>query len=164
MNTFYKDLNYSLDITRNEDFDKFYYKTWGNQIKFIEYMDFETHKQEQLKGIDKRIILKNGAVITIDEKVRRIDYKDIFIELISNTKTGKWGWLYYTTSDYIMYYIEPTRKVYRIPFELLKLAWIENKAVWLKKYKIQCCNLSKGICIPTAILLNSMSGQMVSTY
>lgn len=131
-------------------------------------MDYKTNKQEQLKGIDKKIFLKNGKAVTIDEKVRRVSYPDIFIELISNTKTGKLGWLYYTTSDYIMYYIEPTRKAYLLPFELLKMAWIENKVLWQKDYKLkECINgnySSKGICIPIQILLKSISEQMVKTY
>lgn len=108
-NNFNIDLQYSLDLTRNEDFDKFYHSIWKNQISLIEYMDFKTHKQEQLKGIDKKIILNNGKVITIDEKCRRKDYGDIFIELRSNTKTNKPGWLYYSTCDYIMYFTELKR-------------------------------------------------------
>ena len=167
-NNFNIDLQYSLDITRNEDFDKFYHSIWRNQIKEIKYMDFKIYKQDQLKGIDKRIILKTGGEVTIDEKCRRKDYGDIFIELVSNTETKKLGWLYYSTCDYIMYFTEPTRKVYLLPFELLKMAWIENKVLWQQQYKIrECVNKgynSKGICIPTSILLNSISKQTIKTY
>jgi hypothetical protein len=168
MNNFNTDLEYSLDISRNKDFDKFYYDIWQGQIKDIEYMDYETHKEEQLKGIDKKLILKNGKAVTIDEKCRRENYNDFFIELVSNTKTKKLGWLYYSTCDYIVYYVEPIRKAYLLPFELLKMAWIENKVEWKKKYPIrQCLNkgyISKGICIPTSILLDSISSQITKKY
>ena len=168
MNNFKMDLEYSLEISRNESFDKFYHDIWKDQISTIEYMNFETHKEEQLKGIDKRIILKNGKFVTVDEKCRRKDYGDFFIELISNTKSKKLGWLYYSTCDYIMYFIEPTRKAYLLPFELLKMAWIENKMIWQKNYKLkECINgsySSKGICIPTKILLPAIAKQMEKIY
>lgn len=166
MNTFIKDLEYSLDIGRGKDFDKFYYDTWP--VRLIEPMDYSMNKAEQLKGIDKKIYLENGRILTIDEKIRRKYYGDIFLELVSNTRTNKKGWLFYSVSDFTVYYVEPIRKVYLLQMDLLRMAWKEHSEEWLSKYKLKFCSngsySSKGICIPTRELLNSIARQMVKVY
>lgn len=166
MNSFNNDLQYSLDLRRNEDFNKFYYDIW--EVKLIEELDYRKNKQEQQEGKDKRIHLKNGKVILVEEKCRRKDYGDIFLETVSNTKTNKPGWIETCQSEYLMYFIEPKRKVYLLPVELLKLAYRHNIQEWSKQYKIYAVPnkgyYSKGIGIPPEVLYAAIKKEMKYSY
>lgn len=163
-NEFKKDLEYSLDLSTDKAFNNFYYEQFP-QLKLIEFAeDLETQK----KGVDKILHFENGGTVTIDEKKRRKDYGDILLELFSNYQQKKKGWLFTCSCDYIVYYIEPTKKAYLLPAQLLKMAWKHNGAEWLKKYKVfEAKNptySSKNISIPTEELINALKNEMCKTY
>lgn len=160
-NDFNIDLEYSLEERENEIFDRFYFRIFPHleKIKLVE------DKSMQLKGIDKILIFENGKKLTIDEKKRRKDYGDILLEEYSNYETKKIGWLgreKYT--DYIVYAIMSTKKIYIFPFLILQLAWIENYKSWLKKYGRRFAQnkeyRTSNIPIPTEILLNAIKNKM----
>lgn len=166
MNNFKADLEYSTDIRKNEDFNKFYYATF--QVKLIELVEYQKSKEEQFKGIDKKLHLQNGKVITVEEKCRRKDYGDILLELISNDRTNRKGWIYTCQSEYLTYFVEPSRKVYLFPVEILKLAWEHNKEDWEKKYrKVSADNKtykSVCICIPAEVLKEAITKELQKGY
>jgi len=111
----------------------------------------------QRQGIDTVVTLKNGKQVYFDEKVRKIDYGDIFLEEFSvwqgyprlngvevgchDFPTG-WkqaglipGWLNGSkATDYITYIVKPSSKVYFLPFLLLQSAWKRSYREWLATY------------------------------
>jgi hypothetical protein len=122
--SFYKDLEYSH---KDELLNEFYRSRGFNKIETI------TNQQLQNKGIDK-IIWRDGKRYTVDEKKRRIDYGDFLIETVKNVEKNKLGWIHYTKSDYIIYWIESTNIVYAIKFKKLqdkfyKFNWEKTKPV-----------------------------------
>lgn len=167
MSGFNTDLQYSLDTRKNDDFNKFYYRLWG-EIKLIEPLDYSTNKQEQGRGIDKRIHLKSGRVITVEEKVRRVDYGDILLEAIANSNTKRRGWIYTCQSEFLMYFIEPSRKAYLFPVELLKMAWNHNKESWAKKYKrVEADNKNYktiSLAVPAEVLKEAIKQELQKNY
>lgn len=157
INDFKTDLEYSED---DKVFDDFYKKMFPN----LKSIDFCEDLDTQFKGIDKIITFKNGGIVTIDEKKRRVDYGDILLELYSNYQTKRRGWLFTAQCDYIAYAIMPSKTVYLLPSLLLKTAWIKNKEEWLKKHKIINANnetyTTRCIAIPTDELLLAVNQQM----
>jgi hypothetical protein len=163
-NNFYKDLAYSLDISKNEEFDRFY----NDKFPDLKKIETVTDKETQLKGIDKILTFENGSIITIDEKIRRKDYGDIYIELFSNLERQKKGWAYTSQCDYIVYYIEPTQQVYLLPVFLLRKAIRKHRKQWERTCKTVLSKnslyTSYGLAIPKEILLGAITAEMTDSY
>jgi len=160
-NDFLTDLEFSLSTRDDQALNDLYYKAFPTleQIKII------TDLKLQKKGIDKILILTNKKEILIDEKKRREDYGDILLEEYSNFENRQWGWLgreKYT--DYIVYAIMPTMKVYFLPFLLLQKTWLKNYETWLTKYGRKFAQnqfyRTSNIPVPTSILLESIKKEM----
>jgi hypothetical protein len=100
------DKDNELSTKWSDDADMVYPKIFGD-IDHIDFMDFNTAegKAAQLAGIDKKLYMKDGRLIKIDEKTHR-DSSALVIEFWSDINTGKQGWLYTSTADYISQ-IEP---------------------------------------------------------
>jgi hypothetical protein len=47
----------------------------------------------QRAGIDRLLVLKNGKVLTVDEKIREKDYDDFLIEDLSSLESNTPGWI-----------------------------------------------------------------------
>ena len=162
---FEKDLNYSLDLEDDKIFNEVYYKKFPH-LKRIETI---TDIARQRKGIDKILHLHCGKKILIDEKKRRKDYGDILIEEYSDLDKKKVGWISrekYT--DYIVYFVMPSKKVYFLPFILMQLAWIENYEIWKNKYGRKIADnktyKTSNIPVPLKVLTESLIVQMKSTF
>ncbi len=162
MNNFNLDLKYSLDQRENELFDNFYYKIFKN-IKEIELVkNIEIQKQ----GADKIIKFINGKQLLIDEKKRRVDYGDILLEEWSNYEERKIGWVADTNkkTDYIVYAIMPSKKVYLLPYNLLQMVWVKNYKKWKTTYGVLFAKnpnyRTSNIPIPVNILLDSIRNEM----
>lgn len=92
--------------------------------------------QAQHDGIDRVILLNNGAVLRIDEKKRAKVYDDILLEYVSNDQANTPGWIEKALRiDYLAYAFMPTQTVYLFPWLLLRRAWLHFGADWKKKYK-----------------------------
>lgn len=161
INDFHADLEYSMD---DELFNKFYRK----QFAGIKEIRFEDSMEKQLKGIDKTLIFESGYQVTVDEKKRRVDYGDILLELISNKKTNRRGWLYTAQCDYIAYAVVPAKVIYFLPTTLLKMVWYENGNQWEKLFKkVEAINngyITVSIPIPTNILLETLKNKMINRF
>ncbi len=158
MNNFDIDLQYSIEERDNEDLDNFYKRVFPDlkEIEFVE--DLELQK----KGIDKILRFNNGKEVMIDEKKRRKDYGDILLEEYSDYDKKTWGWLNRSKhTDYIIYYIVPTNKIYIFPFLILQLTWLRNYGDWLnqygRKFAINKNYKTSNIPIPTDILLKELN-------
>ena len=158
---FQMELAYSLEERGNEMFDKFYFRVFPH-LKSIELVkDINLQKL----GIDKILIFESNKRIFIDEKKRRKDYGDILLEEYSDFDNKKIGWLSRSKfTDYIVYALMDTKKIYLLPFQLLQLAWISNYGKWLNEYGRKFSNnenyRTSNIPIPTEILLESIKQEM----
>lgn len=100
------DKDNELSTKWSDDADLMYPKIFG-EIDHIDFMDFNTEdgRREQLSGVDKKLYMKDGRLIKVDEKTHR-DSANLVIEFWSDFNSGKKGWLYTSTADYISQ-IEP---------------------------------------------------------
>lgn len=161
LNNFETDLRYSLENNYDRRINRYYYKVFPelDKIGVVESIEL------QRKGIDKVLQMKSGKKILVDEKKRRKDYGDILLEEYSNWETRRPGWLgrgHYT--DYIVYVIVETGKVYLLPFLILQKAWRDNYAGWKRNYRtIQARNqtyTTTSLCIPIDILFRALEKAM----
>ena len=167
MNDFKKQLAYSLEATRNEDFDRFYFEAFP-RLQRVEHISYEEQPELQLQGIDKRLHFANGYIATVDEKVRTKAYEDIFLEILSNVEKKKPGTLFTIKADYMTYFIEPLGKVYILPMLLLRMAWGNNYKVWKTEYPYRLVKnvnyTTMGIAIPTNQILEAISKELHNNY
>ncbi len=112
--------------------DAFYKEKFPYVDKVLKVTDLSLQKQ----GIDTTLVLRNGKQIYIDEKKRKTDYGDIFLEDFSIWHKKTPGWLSgVKKTDYIVYIIVPSKRVFFLPFLLLQQTWIKNYEQWLKQFK-----------------------------
>lgn len=161
LNDFSLDLEYSLEERENEMFDNFYYRAFPNLLSIEIVADL----QMQREGIDKKLIFENSKTVLIDEKKRRKDYGDILLEEYSDFDNKKVGWLGRSKhTDYIVYAIMPSKKVYLLPFLLLQKAWIRNWRTWKQRYprkfSINKEYRTSNIPVPAATLLYAITQEM----
>lgn len=141
--------------------NEFYYDTFPDLVLIRDVEDEKTQK----KGIDKILWMDSGKKLFIDEKKRRKDYGDILLEEYSNFDKKIPGWIDKPVhTDYIVYFIEPSGKIYLLPFILLKNAWLKNKDQWSTKYERKFAQnrgyRTSNIPIPTNILLSAIKKEM----
>ena len=119
--------------------------------------------QGQYLGIDRVIQLSSGRTLYIDEKKRSGDYSDIFLEVISNDRTGAPGWIEKDLQiDYLAYAFLPSRRVYLFNWPMLKRAWQHFRETWKQKYTphIQAQNAgyrSVGVAVPIREVINAIT-------
>lgn len=94
-----------------------------------------TDTDQQRRGVDRLLVLMNGRVIGVEEKLRSKIYTrpgdplDILLEYLHSD--GLPGWIDKPlAAEYLAYSWEPTREVYLLPTLLLQLAWEKNKSDW----------------------------------
>lgn len=162
MNDFKKDLEYSLEENENQLFDDFYFRAFKNLERIEIVSDLSLQKQ----GVDKKLIFSSGKVLMVDEKKRRVDYGDILLEEWSVVETKKIGWTGDPNkhTDYIVYVIMPTCKVYLLPYVLLQMAWRANWHNWKDIYRVRDAT-NKGyhtsnLAIPVGILMGAIKEQI----
>jgi hypothetical protein len=123
--------------------------------------DHRQDGQHQRQGVDRSVVMDNGKMLWIDEKVRfrnpitgRI-YQDIALEEWSSISSKSPGWVLKSLlCDYIAYAIAPLGKCYLLPVLQLQTAWRVHGEEWKLKYPaIQANNsswitLSWGIPVP----------------
>ena len=156
-NDFSTDLEYSLENNSDEEIDGKYYKAFPHLIRIEKVID----KERQMQGIDKILIFENGHRINVDEKKRRKDYGDILLEEYSDYDKKKIGWLGREKhTDYITYIVEPSKKIYFLPFILLQKVWRENYMDWVTTYGRKFAQnefyRTSNIAVPTIVLLEKI--------
>lgn len=128
---FDENLLYSVEPEESEYLDSVYKQIFP-ELKDIEFIKTRGGQRE---GIDKRLYFKNGAIITLEEKKRRVDYGDILLEMWSVRERQILGWLYTSHADYISYFIPSSQKLYILPLLLIRKAWVRNKEQWTNQYR-----------------------------
>lgn len=158
---FHTDLEYSLESGENAIFNRFYFRIFPHLLRVEKIMDENLQKQ----GIDKILHFEGGKTLSIDEKKRRKDYGDILLEEYSDFDRKKVGWLGASKhTDYIVYAIMPTEKVYLFPFLLLQRVWIRHYRNWKEKYERKFAYndgyRTSNLAIPTGVILAALSEEM----
>lgn len=161
MQDFKTDLDYSWEKEADSLANQAYRRFFPHLSTIEPVTDLETQK----KGIDKILTFTSGNQVFIDEKKRRTDYGDILIEEYSNYKKKKFGWISREKhTDYISYIIEPSKKVYIIPFLLLQKAWLKNYQAWVLEYgRIFSYNVgykTSNIPVPEKVLFEAIKEAM----
>lgn len=91
----------------------------------------------QRGGIDRQLVLADGTVLKVDEKVRSKVYPDFCLEAFSDVDRKTPGWLDKNlTCDYIAYAFIPTRTCYLLPYQLLCRAWRIHRVEWWRDHRI----------------------------
>lgn len=126
---FNSDLSYSMSARQTVFMEAVYHRAFPT-VRRIE--DCSGNLALQMLGIDRRLHLSSGQVLSVDEKVRRVDYDDILLEFISvDTPPMKPGWIRKNLAiDYLAYGFEQSKRCYLLPWHMLKKAWRENYQTW----------------------------------
>lgn len=163
MNYFYNNLSQSMVCSRNDNWLVFY------KYFFPTMISSSLHDNDlvaQRNGIDRKIFLKGGKVIGIDEKIRNKAYGDILLEESSSIKSP--GWIEKPLwCDYIAYSIPSVNKCYLLPFIQLQAAWLSNKNEWKSKYfKIEAVNegyVTTSWAIPITVLYRAIADKLIKS-
>lgn len=133
----------SQSLNTEINWNNFYREIWGEEL--ISCIRIDENCRDQRIGIDRRLNLRNGKQITIDEKIRGADYGDILLEEWSvvkgyNPHSKTWaraekiGWALdpIKQCDYLAYAIPSAQKCYLLPYELLRAATRSSIEAWKK--------------------------------
>lgn len=137
------------------DLATFYSLTFRNVAEIIKVEDKALQIEQ---GIDTIVVFENGKRISFDEKFRSKDYGDILLEEISVWRTFPQlnnkligskepitysmieqydlspGWTRKNSHvDYITYVFRKSKRVYFLPFLLLRRAFDKHYETWLKE-------------------------------
>jgi hypothetical protein len=119
--------------------DFFIKKGWS-----IEYVTLE---QERKRGVDRIIILPDKSRITVEYKtdIKTTKTGNVFLETLSNSKTGKEGWLKTSQAQWLIYYRMDVKLA--ALFNLADLKLLDYSSYSVKK-AINDGYYSEGIIVP----------------
>ena len=164
-NNFKDDLAWSHSQADDPMWERFY----RAGFPAFEGMEYVTDTVLQKLGVDRRVMLRGGKTVLVDEKVRRKAWPDVALEIWSDWEKRKRGWLVKDQHcDYLAYAWEPTSQGLVLPFQLLRMAWGVNGRDWVGRYKrIEAINpgyttVSYGI--PVEVLLDAVKEAMRVNY
>lgn len=123
----------------------------------------------QRGGIDRQLVLADGSVLKVDEKVRYKDYPDILLEVWSDRDRQIKGWIQKDlTCDFIAYAFVPSQTCYLFPYRTLRRAWMTNAGDWWERYPHKEANngtyVTESVAIPKDVLRASLTQAMVVTW
>lgn len=160
MHDFKESLEKANETKLNAFWLPIYKEAFGN---FVQFMACDSDCKIQRQGIDRVIILDNGKVLNIDEKVRYKEYDDILLEYISVDTTGALGWMEKDLSiDYLAYAFLDSQTCYLIDWRMLKRAWRYYKDIWISKYRLVTAKNNGyntiSVAVPIDVILEKVSG------
>lgn len=125
---FQKQLQWSERAGHEPFWEAVYRKAFPNLVNLMPAGgDYESQRQ----GVDRVLLLSSGQVLKVDEKKRLERWPDILLEYVSVDRTNKPGWMECEKQiDYVAYAFMPDRRVYLLPWHLLRRAWIVHGEQW----------------------------------
>ena len=127
-------LEYSATLSDEPAWVEFYQRLWPDLVAAVR---LDQNGQGQRDGLDRVVHLPSGRCFTIDEKKRAKDYGDVLLEDWSvwygdRDPRNKIGWALdnHKRCDFVAYAIPSSGKCYFMPFEILRLAFVANRADW----------------------------------
>ena len=166
MHDFKSDLKWSHEQSDQPWWEEVYRAAFPD---FVAMHDVRQDGWAQRGGIDRQIVLEDGTVLKVDEKVRKKAYPDILLEAFSDWDKGKPGWLDKgLTCDFIAYAFAETKTCYLLPFRTLRSAWVANRSEWWAKYG-RCDAANRGyttvsVPVPINVLMAAMQDAMVVNW
>lgn len=160
----------SLRVAEEQTNNPMWRQVYSDAFPTLQSMDsISQDGWAQRGGIDRLLTLSSGKVISVDEKVRTVDYGDILLEYWSSFESKTRGWIAKDLAcDYIAYAIIPSNKCYMLPFQQLRKAWRENGKDWVKRYKrIEADNGSYttvSVAVPIQQLIASINTAMIAVW
>lgn len=123
----------------------------------------------QRSGVDRHIILSNGKIIKVDEKVRSEDYADILLEYWSNYERRVRGWVARDqATQYLTYAFIPSQRALLLPFDTLRRAWATHHVEWVRQYRrIEAYNeryTTISVAVPIDVLFAAIRGAMFARW
>lgn len=120
----------------------------------------------QRGGIDRVLTLSSGRTLTIDEKVRQVDWPDFLLERWSDEAKQKPGWIQKPLAcDYIAYAFIESATCYLLPTLTLQRAWRTFGRDWIEKYQpVRAHNrtyVTVSVPVPRDILLKALTDAMI---
>ena len=160
--------------------------TWEDVIKSLIHGCVEVQQsddEDDKNGVDYWASLRSGAFIAIDLKARgtgasrfwRFGEPEFALEtwavIPENGLIGKTGWALSEAKnvDYILFAFEDTDLCYLVPFQLLRMAFVENYKIWKSQYGETFQHSqgafqrwrSKAVFVPASVVCNAVSSQMI---
>ncbi len=142
-----------------------YSAVFGDRL--VSMVDVRNDGWAQRGGIDRQLVLSDGTVVKVDEKVRAKDYPDFFLEVCSDDRRRPPdGWMERPlTCDFIGYAFVPSQTCYLLPYQLLKSAWDRNKRAWHTDYGMRSVPnrgyTTTGIPVPIPVVLGAIESAIV---
>jgi hypothetical protein len=162
MNQWEKDLSYSENPQFEHLWEKVYCQIFPG---FLSMSRCIGDGELQRLGIDRTIVLSTGKAIYLDEKIRRKNYPDIFLEYISNHKKKSPGWIEKPLfCDFIAYLFVTAERCYLFPAIQMQIAWIRNKEKWLQQYGIKEAKNEHYITLGCPIPINVLYSAIGQTF
>lgn len=127
----------------------------------------------QRGGIDRLVVLGDGTVLKVDEKVRSRDWPDIALERWSDRDRRIAGWMQKRlTCDFVAYAFVPSGTCYLLPFQTLMRAWQTDGRAWIHKAEqgrdgFRCVlaqnngYTTESVAVPIPVLLDAIRDAMV---
>lgn len=166
---FKESLRYSAQF---EDFWSRYYRTVFPTVARIE--NCAANMADQKRGIDRRLTLTSGQVITLDEKIRNRRYHgDVLIEYghfterVGGQKVAP-GWIEKNLAiNYIAIGYPPSRRAILLDWHTLQRAWESYRGRWLfwaersmDGFAVAVAQnrdyWTRSVCVPTSALYGAM--------
>ena len=168
------DFQESLRKSQNPAYEQFWQACYRNEFGELLVGAFYTGDAQshwQKTGVDRIVLLKNGAFFFVDEKCRECDYGDILLEFASvayrsgnGWRVDKPGWSIDPTKicDFVIYGIPTTGKYWFMPYHSLRTTVGANLADWQARYRvIEAENrgyVSLSVAVPWDVLAQAMVG------
>jgi hypothetical protein len=117
------DLTFSDDQSGEPAWAQYYRGIFGSLLVATVLVREDCPNQRD--GVDRKLHLGNGAILTVDEKIRRTDFDDILLELYSDLERRTPGWTIDKKKlcDYVAYAVPKLSRCYFLPFPLLRNAF-----------------------------------------
>jgi hypothetical protein len=116
----------------------------------------------QRGGIDRKINLKSARSVFIEEKFRKEDYRDFFLERWSDKHRQKPGWIQQDLlCDFVAYVFVPSRRVFLLPYLELRRAWLKHGRRWIRTYRLKDAEnddgyTTEGVCVPIPVVQKAL--------
>jgi len=117
---------------------------WFRQMYVID----DATMEQQWRGIDRIVHAEDGPV-TLDYKcdTRARDTKRLFMETVSNSETGRPGWLLTSEAEWLVYFVVPD-DVWMFRFACLRQQLAAWRQTWPEKPARNDRYSTLGLCVP----------------
>jgi hypothetical protein len=122
-----------------------------------------TDTEEQLRGIDRRLVFDNRSSLTVDEKYDKHSTGNFFLETVSVLERNTPGWVMgHLECDYLGYLFRPLRQLFLIDYRRLCEAWARHENVWAADYPLHTIKnrgyVTVGVTVPAHVVLDAIDG------